>query len=174
MATYSYSKAQLDRRVNVSNKQSTVKTILALLTLFNKRDQPAKPFWSLKKIGVAAAAFTVTCVAISANQSVPVAVAPAAPVAVAPAAPVVVAPLETKSEPVQPPSAKYTSSEALAEMCAAGRQYREDVMVNGATHRQASNEIASYAGYLSGVSPATYSALIKAGQDGLWMDSCGS
>ena len=72
MATYSYSKAQLD-----------------------KRNQPAKPFWSLNKIAVAAAAFTVTCVAISANQPAPVAVAP---VAVAPAAPVVVGNYDAKAD----------------------------------------------------------------------------
>lgn len=60
MATYSYNKTQLD-----------------------KRNQPAKPFWSFSKIALAAAAFTVTCVAISANRPAPVAVTqPAAPVVV--------------------------------------------------------------------------------------------
>lgn len=79
---------------------------------------------------------------------------------------------EVKSEAVEQPSLKYTESGALAEMCAAGRQYREDVMSYGATHRQATNEIASYASYLSGISPASYSALVKAGEKGLWMDAC--
>lgn len=79
---------------------------------------------------------------------------------------------EVKSEPVEQPSFKYTESGALAEMCAAGRQYREDVMSYGATHRQATNEITSYASYLSGISPASYSALVKAGEKGLWMDAC--
>jgi hypothetical protein len=64
MATYSYSKAQL-----------------------NKRDQPAKPFWSFPKIaaaiGFSGVVFIGTCIALTPRQPAPVAVAPAAPVAVA-------------------------------------------------------------------------------------------
>ena len=64
MATYSYSKAQLD-----------------------KRDQPAKPFWSGNKIAVAASSLLILSfgilVANAPKQPAPVAVAPAAPVAVA-------------------------------------------------------------------------------------------
>ena len=70
MATYSYSKAQLD-----------------------KRDQPAKPFWSFPKIaaaiGFSGGVFIGTCIALTPNQPAPVAVAPAAPVVVTQPAPVV-------------------------------------------------------------------------------------
>ena len=63
MATYSYSKAQLD-----------------------KRDQPAKPFWFFPKIaaaiGFSGVVFIGTCIALTPNQPAPVAVAPAAPVVV--------------------------------------------------------------------------------------------
>ena len=70
MATYSYSKAQLDRR-----------------------DQPAKPFWSFPKIaatiGFSGVVFIGTCIALTPNQPTPVAVTqPAAPVVAAPPAPV--------------------------------------------------------------------------------------
>jgi hypothetical protein len=88
MATYSYSKAQL-----------------------NKRDQPAKPFWSLRKIAIAAAAFTVTCVAISANQPAPVAVAPSAPVVVAQPAPV------ASTEPVRDMPEACIKAKATREEC---------------------------------------------------------
>ena len=64
MATYSYSKAQLDRR-----------------------DQPAKPFWSFPKIaaaiGFSGVMFIGTCIALTPNQPAPVAVTPPAPVVVA-------------------------------------------------------------------------------------------
>ena len=94
MATYSYSKAQLD-----------------------KRNQPAKPFWSLRKIAVAAAAFTVTCVAISANQPAPVAVAPAAPVVVTqPAAPVA-STEATVTEPVRDMPEACIKAKVTREEC---------------------------------------------------------
>lgn len=63
MATYSYSKTQLD-----------------------KRNRPAKSFWSFPKIaaaiGFSGVVFIGTCIALTPNQPAPVAVAPAAPVVV--------------------------------------------------------------------------------------------
>ena len=108
MATYSYSKAQLD-----------------------KRNQPAKPFWSLRKIAVAAAAFTVTCVAISANQPAPVAVTPAAPVVVAQPAPVAVAPAApvAVAQPAPVASTEATVTEPVRDMpeaCIKAKVTREE------------------------------------------------
>jgi hypothetical protein len=72
------------------------------------------------------------------------------------------------------PSAKkkWTHDQAMKEACDAGRQYREDVDLNGMTAAQARYEAQAYSQYLAENSPASRKALFDKIQQGIWMDSC--
>ena len=86
--------------------------------------------------------------------------------------PAPVAAPEPEPVPAPQPQMRYTEAGALAEMCAAGRQYREDVDTGFAQPSQARVEVQLYAKYLSEQSPASVGQLVRAGNDGLWLDRC--
>jgi hypothetical protein len=67
---------------------------------------------------------------------------------------------------------KYTKEGAVQEMCEAGRQYRQDVIAGYMSHSQAENETRLYARHMQNISPAEFSTLFKAGNNGLWFDRC--
>ena len=67
---------------------------------------------------------------------------------------------------------KWTYEQAMKEACEAGRQYREDVDLNGMRPSEAEYEAKSYSQYLADNSPAPRKALYDRIEQGLWMDSC--
>ena len=69
-------------------------------------------------------------------------------------------------------ASKWTYDQAMKEACEAGRQYREDVDLNGMKPSQARYEAEAYSQHLADNSPAPRKALYDRIQQGLWMDSC--
>ena len=67
-------------------------------------------------------------------------------------------------------SYEYTTAGARGEMCAAGRQYRGDVLAGRGPIEQGRQEVRSYSTYLSRNSPASKSELLSIGMacSGLW------
>ncbi len=67
----------------------------------------------------------------------------------------------------------YTYEEAMAEACAAGRQYRNDVDTGFLRHSQAEAEAASYAEHLAAQSSGVDSGVLyQKIKQGLWNGRC--
>lgn len=75
-------------------------------------------------------------------------------------------------QPITSTKKKWTYDQAIKEACDAGRQYREDVDLNGMKPSQARYEAQQYSKYLAENSPAPQKALYDKINQGIWMDSC--